>query len=537
MSSSSIPDASESARHRLWERFRAARPFGLLVLLVVAVYWPVHAYEFVNWDDPWYVVDNPYLRSWHPSNLWDIATQVINRNYSPVVIYSLLVEYSLFGLEPAGYHLVNVGLHALNACLVFVLVRQVSGSHTIGLWTAAVFAVHPVQIEAVAWVSSIKGLLVSAFILGHLICWLRPERTGRQEFLGLVFFVLALFSKALTVVVPAIVLSYDVLVCRKKFSEALARQFVPGMLSVWMLATTMGAQASSLGGTRAHLELNKLEIIAVDAVILSKYVAHSLLPVGLSVMYDPPIHGIGLFIAATALCWMAAGWLAWSVRQSHPLITFAAVNWLLLLLPVLNLTPITTLINDRYLYLPLVPFFALLFGLLRSRLYGSRLVFPQRTGSAVAMYATSFASASTLVSNSTGKSGGTPENATPGQTVPAGRTAWRVGWLAGPALATIGLAMASKAHLPVWQNDRALWEHTMTRAASLPVVRIQYAMMLHNSGRDADAVDVLQRTLVELQPDDLDRERIRDKIAEWSENDRLHDQSANRNSLESSLTR
>lgn len=484
------------ADHHWRTQWRAARPFALLLFLVAAVYWPVHAYEFVNWDDPWYVINNPYLRSWNPSNLWDIATQVINRNYSPVVIFSLLIEYSLFGLDATGYHLVNVALHALNACLVFVLIRQVSGSHTIGLWTAAVFAVHPVQIEAVAWVSSIKGLLVSAFILAHLICWMRPERTGRQEFRGLMFFVLALFSKALTVVVPTIVLSYDVLVCRKKFSEALARQFVPGMLSLWMLLTTMGAQATSLGGSRRHLALSKLEIVAVDAVILAKYVAHSLLPIGLSVMYDPPLSGIGFFILGTGLCWLLAGWLAWRVRRTQPLITLAALSWLLLLLPVLNLTPITTLINDRYLYLPLVPFFALFFGLLRARLYGYQ--FSLQTASAT-------------------------ETVEP---IPAGRLAWRLGWLAAPSLATVALAIASQAHLPVWQNDRNLWEHTMTRSPALPVVRVQYAMMLHNAGQDAEAVAVLQSTLTELQPDEQDQERIRQKIAEWSQSPSFDDRTA-----------
>ena len=89
-----------------------------LIVLTGAVYWPVHSFEFVNWDDPWYVLKNEYIRSWHPSNLWDIATQVINRNYSPMIIFTLLIEHTLFGVEPAGYHVVNVLLHMLNTALV-----------------------------------------------------------------------------------------------------------------------------------------------------------------------------------------------------------------------------------------------------------------------------------------------------------------------------------------------------------------------------------------------------------------------------------
>ncbi|MBT5456168.1 MAG: hypothetical protein HOK82_06150, partial [Rhodospirillaceae bacterium] len=194
---------------------RPGRLIASLIVLTGAVYWPVHSFEFVNWDDPWYVLKNEYIRSWHTTNLWDIATQVINRNYSPMIIFTLLVEHTLFGIEPAGYHIVNVLLHLVNTVLVFTLVSRLAQSQSVGWATAAFFAIHPVQLESVAWVSSIKGLVVGAFILAHLICVMRPERTTKQELWGLVFFAFAILSKALTVVVPAIVLLYDMLVCRK----------------------------------------------------------------------------------------------------------------------------------------------------------------------------------------------------------------------------------------------------------------------------------------------------------------------------------
>jgi len=216
----------------------------LLCALVALAYWPVRAYDFVNWDDTWYVVRNPYLGSWELSNLKAIATDVINRNYAPLTIFTYLVERTLFGLEPAGYHIVNVLLHAVNAVLVFVLISQLTHDRAAAWATAALFAVHPVQIESVAWVSSMKGLLCGTFILAHLICRLRPQRTTRADVWGFIFFLLALFSKALTVVVPAIVLLYDLAVCRKKFQEALAGQFVTGMLSVWLLLQTVAADAA-----------------------------------------------------------------------------------------------------------------------------------------------------------------------------------------------------------------------------------------------------------------------------------------------------
>lgn len=447
-----------------------------LLLLTTVTYWPVRNYEFVNWDDPWYVVHNEYLRSWSPSNLKAIATDVINRNYSPVIIFTLLIEHTFFGLEPAGYHIVNALLHALCAILACVLITQLSGDRRIGWFTAALFAVHPVQIESVAWISSIKGLVSGVFILAHLICWMRPERTARQELWGLFFFVAALLAKSLTVVVPAIVLLYDMMICRKKFTEAVARQIIPGVLSLWMLLTTMSAQTTSLGGIRDHMNLSKGQILAVDAIILRDYVRMLMWPRGLSVMYDVPVTGIVGEVALTSLGWIIVAAGLWRIRRQYPLIVLAATSFLLLLIPVLNLTPITTLMNDRYLYLPCIPFFAVLtVGMLRLLERCRRLHLSETAVTTSPAYL----------------------------------------WL--PAGAALGLLLVvSRLHLPVWQNDRSLWEHALRQTPNLPLVRIQYALMLNNDGRSQEAVQVLEDTLVQLQPDPLDEERIREKIQLWT---------------------
>ncbi len=478
----SLDRTAETARR---ERRQFALWSTLLCVLVGIAYWPVQSFDFVNWDDTWYVLRNPYLGSWELSNLKAIATDVINRNYAPLTIFAYLVEHTFFGLEPAGYHIFNVFLHAVNSVLVFVLVSQVSRNRAAGWMTAAMFAVHPVQIESVAWVSSMKGLLCGTFILAHLICRLRPERTPRQDVWGFVFFLLALFSKALTIVVPAIVLLYDMLICKRKFKEALAGQFATGMLSVWLLVTTMSAQGTTLGGIRSHLILSKLEILGVDSIILWRYVGMLLWPSGLSVLYNPPVSGIAGQVIVATLAWGVFGAVVWKLRRVTPLLVLAAASWLILLLPVLNLTPLTTLMNDRYLYMPAIPFFAAvscgLCFLWRELLASGPAVKQQTT------------------------------------------------WLRGcrlqharatvPIAAVIALLIATRQHLPVWENDRALWEHTMTRVPELPIVRIQYAMMLHQAGEDRSAISVLEETLARYKPDAIDRERITAKISAWHRED------------------
>lgn len=461
------------------------KPGLALFALVMAVYWPSFGYEFVNWDDPWYVVKNPLNKSWDLATLKAIATEVINRNYAPLTMFTLLVEHTLFGLDAAGYHVFNTLLHGVNAVLVYVLLKQLTGRASVGLWTAVLFALHPVQLESVVWVSSLKGLLCSTFILAHLICWLRPERTSQQEGYGLLFFALALLSKALTIVVPPIVLLYDVWVCRKKWSEAIARQFIPGLLSVWLLLTTMQAQETTLGGLRGHFDLSKAHILALDSIILWKYVGMLLCPTDLCVLYDPPTRGIALQVAVASLGWLLVAGAAWRVRRTQPLIALSAAAWLLLLLPVLNLTRITTLMNDRYLYLPLIPFFAVLVAgcvQLAERWCGAES--PQSSTVRLRLLKAS---------------------------VPAVLAAW--------------FGMLTAQHLPVWRNDVALWEHTLERLPHVPLVRIQYAWMLRHQGRTAEAIEFMESTLNQYHPDELDQVRINDTITEWRQGRRTTDAS------------
>ncbi len=486
-----VQSAVTQSVQSLW-RTTWFKPAMALIAIVFALYCPSLSYEFVNWDDPWYVINNPFNKSWDWVTLKAIATEVINRNYAPLTMFALLVEHTVFGVEPAGYHAVNMLLHGVNAGLVYVLVKQLTGRASVGLWTAVIFAVHPVQIESVVWVSSLKGLLCSTFILAHLICCMRPERTPQQEGYGLLFFGLALLSKALTIVVPAIVLLYDVWVCRKKWSEAIARQFMPGLLCVWLLLTTMQAQETTLGGLRAHFGLSKPHVLAVDSIILWKYVGMLMCPTNLCVLYDPPTHGIATEVCVAIGAWCVVCYGLW--RQRHrPLLLVSAAAWLLLLIPVLNLTRITTLMNDRYLYLPLIPFFGVLVhgwvSLIERLLLGR----------------SSLATAEEKLHQSP----------LPAQLQSGLALRWLK--LSLPACMAVLMGVLASQHLPVWRNDKSLWTHTISHLPNVPVVRIQYAWMLWNQGRAHEAIDVMKSALTKTHPDKLDRARIEETLVQWTE--------------------
>ncbi len=443
----------------------------VISILTVWLYMPTRTFEFVNWDDPWYILKNPLIQSWSLANLKGILTETVARNYAPLTIFSFLLDHTLWGDWAGGFHLTNLLLHAANAVLVFLLIRQVTGRTDWSAVTAVLFAAHPVQVETVAWVSSRKGLLSGTFILASLLFWLREDRKARHEGWGILLLALALLCKAIAVVVPAIVLAYDLIVRRQKFAEAIVRQIIPGFLAVWLLLATMAAQVTELGGVRDHLGLSRFDIFAVDLVILWRYVGMLLYPHDLCVLYDPATTGIGALALIAGIAWSGIGWWLWAKRDRQPLVLFAAVCWIVLLIPVLNLFPITTLMNDRYLYLPSIPAMALLVASL-------------------------------------------------------GVVIGHVGHLSSPRYSRVmgGVLMllvagsfvkATRDYLPVWRNDLALWEYAVQEAPQLPVVQIQRAISLKNAGQTAAAINALDYALTHCEPDPIDRQRIEEKLVEY----------------------
>lgn len=451
---------------------------GLILSLfgiVIALYLPTAGYDFVNWDDPWYVINNPLIKSWHPANLIHIFSETAIKNFAPLTLLSYLIEHTIWGLWPGGYHLTNVLLHAVNTALVFVLIGRLTNNRFIGWTTAALFAVHPVQIETVAWIASRKGLLSGSFILAALVYRLKPKPTERDEGLFLLFLVLALLSKAIAIVVPMIVLTYDLVIRRQRPAEAFARQLIPSFFCLCLLSITMSAQSTMFGGLRSHLELSKAHILAVDSIILWQYIGMLVWPNNVCILYDPPTSGIAGCVALATTGWLIVSVVVYRCRQRKPMVVLGAVAFIVFLLPVLNLFPITTLMNDRYLYLPSIALFALAAAGLQ-KLSSMRIRSPKHSCSPLVSRGFRFAIAVCLVLT--------------------------LGWRTGD-------------HLPVWKSDFALWEHANQHVSHLTVVQIQRASAFQRMGDKKQAVALLESALLKANPDEADRKRILKKLTEW----------------------
>ena len=193
---------------------------ALLALGVVAVYWPVVGYGFVNYDDPEYVSVNPHIMaglSW-PGVVWAFTT-FYAANWHPLTWLSYMLDAQLFGFHPQVYHIINVLFHAANTMLLFWLLKRLTSALWRSAFVAALFGLHPLHVESVAWVTERKDVLSTFFFMLTLSAYVRyaqkrdlaldPRPSTLDYSLALFFFSLGLMSKPMLVTLPFVLLLLD----------------------------------------------------------------------------------------------------------------------------------------------------------------------------------------------------------------------------------------------------------------------------------------------------------------------------------------
>lgn len=189
-----------------------------ILLITFVIYIPSLKNGFVNFDDYLYVYENPNIQKIDLKFFKWIFTAEANTTWHPLTLLSIAVDYSIWGLNPFGYHLINVVFHAINTVLVFLLfIRLSTVRGEISIIPAAIasllFGIHPLHVESVAWISERKDVLCAFFYLLSIFIYLKYISTKRKKFfyytLCLFFFILALMSKPMAVTLPVVILILD----------------------------------------------------------------------------------------------------------------------------------------------------------------------------------------------------------------------------------------------------------------------------------------------------------------------------------------
>jgi len=242
-------DAPPKLPHSGAIRFNDATGWAVIFLATFAAYFPALNGSLL-WDDSHHITA-PELTSFH--GLWRIWSDLHSTwQYYPLLHSAFWLEHQMWGEDVFGYHLTNIALHALSACLVVMIVKRLSLP---GAWLAGfVFALHPVNVEAVAWISEQKSTLSGVFCLASVLAYLQfdQDRRKSQYLLATLLFVLALLSKTVTATLPAVLL---VVLWWKRGRLESKRDVLPlvpwfalgipaGIFTAWIERTVIGAQGS-----------------------------------------------------------------------------------------------------------------------------------------------------------------------------------------------------------------------------------------------------------------------------------------------------
>ena len=348
-----LPAASPRAENR----YAAPAVCGFLLLAVALVFGSTVGYGFVNFDDNDYVYDNPHLARGLSAEgvAWAFTTTYCG-NWHPLTWLSYLLDYQLYGLAPWGYHLTNVLLHAAATIVLFLVLRRMTGDLWPSAFAAAVFAIHPLRAESVAWVAERKDVLSGLFFMLTLAAYAsyvrRPFSLARYLAV-IVLFALGLMAKPMLVTLPLVLLLLDYWpLGRMMLRWRLVVEKLPLLaLSAASCVVTPLAQGEAV----IELDLVPLSARIVNAMVsYAAYLSQLFCPLRLAAFYPYPPGGLPSGEVAGAIVLLSVitvgavvGWRRW------PWLPVGWFWYLGMLVPVIGLVQTGgQSMADRYTYLP-----------------------------------------------------------------------------------------------------------------------------------------------------------------------------------------
>ncbi len=370
----------------LTDRWAVSGVCILLVAIIWAVFGQTLRHEFVNLDDDQYVTENPVVQrgvTWEGFR-WALTYGEIG-HWHPLTWLSHMLDCQLYGLNPAGHHLTNILLHTLAAILLFLVFRQMTGFLWRSAFVAAVFAIHPLRVESVAWVAERKDVLSATFFMLTLGAYVRyaqgqsniesrgssaptapildSRRSTFDYCLMLFFFALGLLSKNMLVTMPFVLLLLDYWPLNR------LSPFSPRVL-LWRVAEKVPLFLLTVGSCVATFlvpEKPSSELpfgLGLENALASyvTYLWQMIHPSGLACVYPNPVNHLPFWQVAGALGFLLAiSGTVWAFRMQRPWLVVGWLWYLGMMIPVIGIVQISYYAHaDRYTYLPQIGLYLLL---------------------------------------------------------------------------------------------------------------------------------------------------------------------------------
>jgi tetratricopeptide (TPR) repeat protein len=428
------------------QRWRTPWLCLVLAALTFAVFGQTLRHGFVEYDDEEYVFGNPMVRQGLTLKgiVWAFSA-FHTYNWHPLTWLSHMLDCQLYGLRPGGHHLTNVILHTATVIALFLILRQMTGAIWRSAFVAAVFAIHPLRVESVAWVAERKDVLSGLFFMltvGAYVRFARRPWSLARYGLVLLLFAMGLMCKPMLVTLPLVLLLLDywplqrVASVRRLVMEKLPLLALSGASCATTLLAQSGAMHSGGSFSLAYRLGNALEACIV-------YLDQMIWPTGLAVLYPFPHNGLrpwAVALAGTLLAGLSA--VAWGTRRTRPWLLMGWFWYLVMLLPVVGLIQVGEQPHaDRYTYLPQIGIYVAVTWLV-AEWEASRVVLG--------------------------------------------------GLMAGVIAVLMVCAWKQTAY---WQNSEALWTHTLACTTDNDLAHINLGTVFYQEGRMDEAIPQYQMAL------------------------------------------
>jgi tetratricopeptide (TPR) repeat protein len=322
----------------------------LLAAAVLTTYWPALHCGFINFDDPAYVTANPAVQSgvnWHGLR-WALTTGH-SANWHPLTWVSHMIDVQLYGLNPRGHHLTSILFHAANSVLLFLVLNDMTRATGRSAFVAAIFALHPLRVESVAWISERKDVLSAFFALLAIWTYFRFQMSKSKVLyaLALLFFALGLAAKPMLVTLPFVFLLLDFWPLRREFSWRLIVEKLPFLfLAIGSCVVTYIVQNPTMANFPPGARWSNAPVACVC------YLWHIFWASNLSFFYSYQAWPTWEVAGATLMLVLISGFALWRIRTEPYL--FVGWAWFLgMLAPVIGIVQVgSQSMADRYTYLP-----------------------------------------------------------------------------------------------------------------------------------------------------------------------------------------
>jgi hypothetical protein len=320
--------------------------FLLFVFGTIALYAGDLHLGFFRVDDQQYVVRNPWIKGISSENIGYILSHPYFVNYSPVHLFSYMLDYAIGGLNAFAFHLSSNIWAGIVAGFVYLVTIALMKQRWIAVAAALLFVLHPVHVEAVVWISSRKDLVAVAFLLPSVLAYLKYRKTdGSRKWyvLSVFLFLLALAGKLSVATFPAVLLALDLFVEKRPLMRSLIDK-IPYLIAGFIIAV---AVANAQPKTGVHFDVSVLANAFAQSMWL-------LTGFGNYVLYhEPPGQGTILFQLGGALLLVAIFLLPLLLRKRYPL-AVVLIYWILFTYLPTQVLSFTYPVTDRYLFLPSV---------------------------------------------------------------------------------------------------------------------------------------------------------------------------------------